>query len=146
LKTYLPDVNVWLAMAFSRHVHNQAAIDWFYSVDEDAVAFCRVSQMGFLRLLTNAKVMGKDILSQRDAWNVYSEIHQDPRVTFLSEGAEIEEAWRTLTDSDRAATHQWTDAYLWAFAKSRGLSVVSFDRSFRPSGDPAVLILGGADC
>jgi hypothetical protein len=41
------------------------------TVDQDKLAFCRVSELGFLRLLTNAHVLGKDVLSPAQAWRVY---------------------------------------------------------------------------
>jgi predicted nucleic acid-binding protein len=51
----LPDVNVWLALAFDEHEHHSAAEDWFEDVGEAACSFCRLSQQGFLRLATNPK-------------------------------------------------------------------------------------------
>ena len=65
---YLPDVNIWIALTSNRHVHHQLATEWLHGVGHDTVAFCRVSELGFLRLLTNAHVMGKDVLSPAQAW------------------------------------------------------------------------------
>ena len=56
--TYLPDVNVWIAMYSPGHAHHLAALDWFNGSSESDLLFCRVTQMGFLRLLTNRHVMG----------------------------------------------------------------------------------------
>ncbi|HLW78053.1 MAG TPA: TA system VapC family ribonuclease toxin [Terriglobia bacterium] len=78
----MPDINVWVALASDRHVHHRAAGDWFAAIGEAGAAFCRVTQVGFLRLLTNSRVMGDDVLSQRRAWGVYEQLDGDPRVVF----------------------------------------------------------------
>lgn len=42
--------------------------------------FCRITQLIFLRLITTEAVMGKDeVLSQRQAWNVYDQWFEDSR-------------------------------------------------------------------
>ena len=82
---YLPDVNIWIALTSNHHVHHQIATEWLQGVDHDTVAFCRVSELGFLRLLTNAHVMGKDVVSPAQAWGVYDECRTDDRVVFLTE-------------------------------------------------------------
>jgi predicted nucleic acid-binding protein len=51
--TYLPDVNVWLALTLASHAQHRAATAWLEEVADETLAFCRVTQMGFLRLLTN---------------------------------------------------------------------------------------------
>jgi hypothetical protein len=61
-KTCLTDANVWLALAAERHQHHAAARDWFLALGEEQAAFCRVTQMSFLRLLTNRTVMGEDVV------------------------------------------------------------------------------------
>jgi len=54
---YLPDINVWLALAFPAHVHHLPARAWFGAVPAGRPChFCRLSQLGFLRLANNPKV------------------------------------------------------------------------------------------
>jgi predicted nucleic acid-binding protein len=50
----LPDVNIWIALAAEDHVHHVPARDWFAAQPAASVAFCRITQMGLLRLLTNS--------------------------------------------------------------------------------------------
>ncbi len=50
---YLPDVNVWIALAADKHIHHSVAKRWFTNIQADQVLFCRITQLGFLRLLTN---------------------------------------------------------------------------------------------
>ena len=47
---YSPDVNVWIALTSNRHVHHAVATEWLQGIEQDYVAFCRVSELGFLRL------------------------------------------------------------------------------------------------
>ncbi len=51
--TYLPDVNVWIALAAERHAHHMRAREWFATLADERLVFCRITQLGFLRLLTN---------------------------------------------------------------------------------------------
>jgi toxin-antitoxin system PIN domain toxin len=138
-KIFLPDVNVWLALVSARHVHNDAAVRWLERIGEGQLAFCRVSQMGLLRLLTNTRVMGVDVLAPSDAWRVYEEMMRDARVRFLAERGGLEAIWKGLTQGP--ATGAWTDAYLMAFAQAQGLHVVTFDRGFERFGDARTVLL-----
>ena len=140
-KSFLPDVNVWLALASAKHLHAQPAARWLDTIGENEAAFCRITQMGLLRLLTNHHAMGGEAVSQSRAWEIYRTIASDQRVSFYPEPAGVEETWSGLTQRGQPATNLWTDAYLQAFARLKGLHVVSFDRGFRRFGSPEPLIL-----
>jgi len=140
-KTFLPDVNVWVALVFDRHVHARVASAWLDSVIDDEVVFCRVTQMGLLRLATNTRVMGADVLTQTEAWRLYRRIASDERIRFVPEPQEIESAWHELTTLRSFTPCLWTGAYLQAFARQSGAQVVSFDRDISRLGGPAALIL-----
>ena len=64
-KICLPDINVWIALASDRHLHHAPAIEWFLSLERSSAAFCRVTQMGFLRLISNPKYLRSEILAKR---------------------------------------------------------------------------------
>src|SRR5258708_31906741 len=51
--TYLPDVNVWIALAAERHTLHRAARYWFSNLQDEKLTFWRLTQLGFPRLLTN---------------------------------------------------------------------------------------------
>jgi toxin-antitoxin system PIN domain toxin len=125
--TFLPDVNVWLALASQRHVHAPLSGAWLNSIQGGDVAFCRVTQMGLLRLLTHESVMGTDVLSSREAWRLYRTILADERIQFAPEPFAVEPEWRKLTMQDRPAPKIWTDAYLIAFARAAGMQLVTLD-------------------
>ena len=126
----LPDVNVWIAAASDRHEHHSIARQWFDSASAP-ICFCRVTQMAFLRLLTNIKVMGEDVLSPTEAIVVYHQLLADERVRFAQEPPNIEGAWLSLMGMSAASGSTWTDAYLAAFALDAGSRLISFDRGMR---------------
>jgi len=138
----LPDVNVWLAFVADGHVHHDGAARWMDTLAARSAAFCRVTQMGLLRLLTNGRVMGRSVLSQAAAWQVYDELRKDERVVFLSEPADLEERWRELTLRRTSSTNLWTDCYLRAFAEARGLQLSTFDRALASAAQSAALLIG----
>jgi len=119
---YLPDVNIWIALTSNRHVHHPIATEWLQGIDQDTIAFCRVSELGFLRLLTNPHVLGKDVLSASQAWRVYDAWRMDDRVVFLPERAGFSEQWRLLGNEISGGPNAWTDAYLAAFAAHAGVN------------------------
>jgi|ERR1700685_752451 len=138
--TFLPDVNVWLALASRRHVHASICSTWAKSIQADEIVFCRVTQMGLLRLLTHESVMGGDVLSSREAWRVYRTMLADERIQFAPEPFALEEEWRKIKMQDRAAPKIWTDAYLIAFARAAGMRLVTLDRGVASMEEKALLL------
>src|SRR5580698_5465649 len=128
-RNYLLDVNCWLAAAASRHRHHPQAKSWLDAATAPLV-FCRVTQMAFLRLVTNPKVMGADVLMPQKAWETYRKFRADPRILFAQEPAGLEKFWVEMTDSADFKQNLWTDSYLAAFAKAGGYTIVTFDAGF----------------
>jgi len=137
-----PDINVWLALSYEGHIHNPVADRWFEQLHVTArVCFCRFTQIGLLRLLTTAAVMGSyDVLSQTAAWNVYDRWIEDDRILFLDEPSSIEPSFRSLSEHSRPASKEWADSYLTAFAMTGGLRLVSFDRALRSRSQDLILL------
>ncbi len=127
---FLPDVNVWIALTSARHVHQQVASEWLRELGDHRIAFCRISELGFLRLLTNAHVMGTDVLTPVEAWRVYDEWRADDRVVFLPERPDFSEEWRRVGHQLTGGPNVWTDAYLACFARNSNATIVTLDRSF----------------
>ncbi len=126
-----PDVNVWVALTYEGHAHHSAARRWFESLDDSArLFFCRITQLGLLRLLTTEAVMGSDeVMSQSGAWRAYDRWLQDERVSFVAEPSAVEEAFRAMSRLRRPAPKDWADSYLAAFALASDLTLVTFDRA-----------------
>ncbi len=137
----LPDINVWLALAYEGHLHHESAQRWFEDTGARGSVFSRVTQMGLLRLLTNRAVMREDVLGQTAAWRVYDQLSADERVYFLAEPPDLERMWRRLSRSKEPRTARWTDAYLAAFAVQAELRLVSFDRGFERLKETESLLL-----
>ena len=129
-KPCLVDVNVWIALAYDLHVHHAVARKWFDGVGPEQALFCRLTQLGFLRLLTNRKVMGDDTLHQLEGWKTYDRTLRDSRVVFVGEPPRLEPELRRLSKSSLQSTNLWTDAYLAAFASTSGIMVATFDKGF----------------
>jgi uncharacterized protein len=125
-----PDVNVWIALTYRAHKHYFVAKSWLDSLlDYEVLCFCRVTQLGFLRLLTTPAVMENQTRSQAEAWAVYDDWLQNGRAEFIEEPPGIEPAFRALTQSGHAAPKDWGDSYISAFAQTSGLKVVTFDQA-----------------
>jgi len=127
---FFPDVNVWVALAFAEHTHNSAAWNWFYESQrtESYVTFCRITQMGFLRLITNPTVMQEDVWKPADAWDIFDQFLKIPLVIRMDEPPGLEDHWREGTGSRNHGSNWWTDAYLTAFAAAGELTLVTFDK------------------
>lgn len=137
-----PDINVWLALSYQRHVHHSIAGLWFERLDANVrLCFCRFTQLGLLRLLTTDAVMGDDkVLSQSEAWQVYERWLEDDRVLLLAEPAAIEESFRAFSQNKRSAPKDWADSYLAAFANVGGLRLVTFDQTLRSKSADILLL------
>jgi len=128
---FLPDVNVWVALAFTAHVHHGSARAWFASVPDDRRChFCRLTQMGFLRIANNPAAVPYSAVTQDQAWKLYDHFLSHPRVDFADEPAGLEPRWRQLARLPQFSPKVWNDAYLAAFAQVGGFEVVTFDQGF----------------
>ena len=128
---YLPDLNLWLALAFEVHRHHPLALAWFEAAESQTCFFCRFTQQGLLRLATNPAIFREDALSMLRAWSCYDRLVADERVSYRDEPADVEECWRQYTVRRRHSHRAWSDAYLAAFAVAGDLELVTFDRGFR---------------
>lgn len=132
MKSYFPDINVWVSLVYLGHKHHVAAASWFDQIiDSSTVGFCRLTQLGFLRLITNPAVMESEVKAHSEAWKLFDLLANDPRVVFHCESdpERTEEALRSLTTVSQSAPQQWSDAYLAAFAETENLTLVTFDRA-----------------
>jgi toxin-antitoxin system PIN domain toxin len=133
-----PDVNVWLALASHEHVHSAVARRWWNSHD-GGMAFCRISQLGLLRLLTTAAVMGNKPLSLDRSWRIYDELLADHRVLFVYERPEIDAVFRARAAGHAASPKLWADAWMLAMASAAGGVLVTFDKALASRGAHCLL-------
>ena len=126
----LPDVNVWLALTFDSHVHHPTAKSWFDALAAELCLFCRSTQQGFLRLVTNAHIFGSHAMTLTEAWQKYDLLQSDPYVSYVDEPPGIEPLWRMHTVGQSFSPKVWNDAYLAAFAQATNFELITFDRGF----------------
>ena len=126
----LLDVNVWLALSTSEHPHHHSAQTYWRDASAERLAFCRVTVLAFLRLITHATVMGGQPLSAQEAWTAYEAWAQDDAVFVAHEPEGCDHFLADWTRRGAISSRLWTDGYLAAFAKASGFRLVTFDRDF----------------
>lgn len=145
MNSYFPDVNAWIALAYRGHQHHEAAAAWFNDLEPGSTAyFCRITQLGFLRLLCHPAVMKDEVKGQSEAWRQFDMFLADRRCAFQPEPgdpSDLTVALRRMTSSQRPSANQWPDAYIAAFAQVAGLTLVTFDRAlYKMAADWCLLL------
>jgi uncharacterized protein len=124
------DVNVWLALSHPVHPHHALALSALAELPQGA--FCRLTQLALLRLLTRQEVMGPDTQTAAGAWKIYHRFVDGAAAIFLEEPEQLEDGWRQWSvEYDVRSANTWSDAYLAAFAQCAGVPFVTFDRGFK---------------
>ncbi len=126
-----PDVNVWVALAWRRHIHSEKARLWFEEASGEQFFFCRITQISVLRLLTTERALGGDVHTMAGAWKLWDRITADDRIAFVSEPEGLERTFRRASQLPSSSPKVWADAYLLAFAEAAGLKLVTFDRALK---------------
>lgn len=142
----LCDTNVWLALTLSGHAHHTTTREWLDTIEEPAsIHFCRATQQSFLRLLTNATVLGaygNPPLTNAQAWAVYEELVADDRIVLTAaEPAGLEARWKERALRETASPKLWMDSYLASFAHAAGFQLVTTDSGFRQFDDLELRLL-----
>ncbi len=145
VRSILADVNVWLATLVAGHPHHEAAASWWRDVvipSGATVAFCRLTQLGLLRLLCNEPVMGRQRLDHAQAWETFKEVNAQSNVTLVGEPANLDDVLEQMCRQNRYSPSFWSDAYLAAFARAGQHRFATFDRGFRRFAELDVILLG----
>lgn len=117
----LLDVNALVALAWDTHVHHEAVSEWF-DQRTGAWSTCPVSEAGFVRISSNAKVI-VGALGVDEARSVLRELREVGEHRFLSNDVSM-----TDVDVPRIVGHrQVTDALLLTVARRAGVALVTFD-------------------
>lgn len=149
--SYLPDLNVWLALSWANHTHSRAAWTWFSGQEHGRFIFCRFTQVGLLRLLATSAIMGEDVQTIGQAWKVYDRWIGDSRVGMQPESMELDGAFREATNSVArlSSPKALGDCYLLAVSRIGDATLVTFDRGLasacRKARQPVVLLETGPE-
>ena len=132
-----PDVNVWMAVLLSEHVHHPIARSWWNSDDCESICFTRITQISVLRLLTTSSVMNEKPLTMKIAWRTYDRLFTDERVAYVPEPPGVDQYFRRYTSQNLSSSKVWADAWLLAMAHSHGGAVITFDRRLAARSEAA---------
>ena len=117
------------------HQHHLRARHYWERESLPEIAFCRVTVLGLLRLLTHSKVMAGRPFSVAEAWTAYEAFAALPEIRHIDESLTAEQHFAGWTKSPGFAPHRWTDAWIAAIAHSASARVVSFDSDFATFDD-----------
>lgn len=126
-----PDVNVWIALIWKDHADSRKARNWFETASNEQFFFCRVTQIGVLRLLTTRSVMADDVETMASAWKLWDRVTADDRIGFVPEPEGMERPFRKASQLPTVSPKVWSDAYLLGFAEAAGLKLVTFDQALK---------------
>jgi uncharacterized protein len=139
--SFLPDINVWVALNYGRHSHHSAASRWYRALpDEARLVFSRQTQLGLFRLLSTAAVMQQDALSQKACWQLFDRWMGTGQLIWADDPSGLEKLLRAQTESESISPRVWMDSYLAAFAEAAGLTLVTFDRALAGKSKGALLL------
>ena len=129
MKTALLDLNLLTALLWPAHEHHVAAHHWFAGRSNARWATCPLTQLGFVRLVTNP-AFSTDALSLADGVALLAENLAHAGHEFWTESLEVPAAVKGM--EPRLQGHrQLTDAYLLALANQRKGALATFDRGLR---------------
>jgi hypothetical protein len=136
-----PDVNLWLALSHDIHIHHITAIRWLAAQDEARTfVFCRQTQLALFRLLTTEAVLGSEVRSQRQCWEIYDRWIEGGKAVLAAEPAGMDAALKLRTFAESPSPKAWADAYLAAFAETAHLTLVTFDRALAAKAKGSILL------
>jgi toxin-antitoxin system PIN domain toxin len=130
LKVDLPDLNLWLALAWSGHRHHVTAYHYWEVQAADTVVFSTVTALGLVRLLSQPRAMGGAVLGLDQASAVLAAFLEQPGVRLVDDAAASWPVFRQLLSSGIWPARLCTDVHLAAIAITEGWRLVSFDRDF----------------
>ena len=129
MKTALLDLNILTALLWPTHEHHDAVHRWFRSRANAGWATCALTQLGFVRIVSNP-AFSSDALSPPAAAALLAENLAHPAHEFWSEGLQVPVAIKGM-EAGLHGYRQLTDAYLLAVASRRKRVLATFDRGLR---------------
>jgi toxin-antitoxin system PIN domain toxin len=113
---HLLDVNLLLAAIWANHPQHARAFAW---LSGKSVLLCPLSELGFLRISTNKKVINAPMAKARDLLKQFA---QDRKAIRIADDL-------AALDSEPAKSEEVTDHYLADLAALHGARLATFDQS-----------------
>jgi toxin-antitoxin system PIN domain toxin len=128
---YVVDVNVLLYATDADSAHHEPARAWLDDAfsGREAIGFAWVVLLGFLRLITQARLVARPLTADEAADSVEHWLQQ-PVATVVHPTTRHLSIVRGLLTSVGTAGNLVNDAHLAALAVEHGAEIVSFDRDF----------------
>lgn len=126
MTVHLLDANVLIALAWPQHVHHSKAHEWFEKVGGKSWATCPLTQVAFVRISSNPKII-PDAVSPREALAVLAKIIERGSHNFWSDAIAPVDAG-TFASLALVGHRQVTDAYLLALAQHHKGRLATFDK------------------
>jgi toxin-antitoxin system PIN domain toxin len=124
----LLDVNVLLSLAWSNHPHHHLAHGWFAREATLGWATCLLTQIGFLRLSLNPKIVGVALDCQA-VMALLAGLTAHPNHRFVDLAPTITAAPFDELVPAIAGHQQITDAALMHLARFHGMKLVTLDQA-----------------
>lgn len=131
--THLLDANLLIALAWPNHVHHARAHDWLGGLD-GRWATTPMTETAFLRLSTNAAVVGKPLVLS-EALDVLQAMRGAAGHVFLPDDTSLADPGIELTRF--ATSRQVTDAHLVNLCAVRSAVLATLDRGIVDALRPA---------
>jgi len=126
MKVALLDLNILTALLWPAHEHHEIAQDWFGARRKARWATCALTQLGFVRLVSNPS-FSRDALTPANAVLLLSANLVHPNHEFWVEDVSVPAAVKAVP-RELKGHQQVTDAYLLALAGRHNGVLATFDR------------------
>lgn len=124
--TSLLDANLLIALTHSAHVHHAEAHAWFAAQPKRRWATCALTQLAFVRLTSNPKVVGREI-TPAEAMHALAAMAAQATHEYWPDAPEPLQL-ATLQCAALVGHRQVTDAYLLGLSALRKQCLATLDR------------------
>lgn len=116
-----------IALAWPTHVAHERSLRWFERRGGEAWATCPLTQLAFVRILSNP-AFSPDALSVAEAAQMLGDSTADPAHVFWADDLNLNEAIALAAESLQGHK-QLTDAYLIGLARNRKGRLATLDKA-----------------
>jgi uncharacterized protein len=123
---WLLDANLLIALTHAAHVHHREAHAWFADRSDRCFATCALTQLAFVRLSCNPRVVGAEI-TPAQAMQALAELTAHSGHSYWADTPEPL-GLATLNSAALVGHRQVTDAYLLGLAAQQDQILATLDR------------------